>query len=264
MAAESFEEALDALRNANPIPEPDESGTGELGDSDLSRLAAIIGNDTNTAEDTAKLDSLAEHRRRGFRKITATAVITVALLSTAAWAVIHRAASADPTSVLCLNQARTFQMPETSDPPLQGAQLSLHGDPALTCSQAWTRPMFEQPAQPPPPLATCVLPSGILAVLPGKNQTVCDEIGLARWTGQFRDDPSALTALADHLVAWLGEHPCATGTEAAQLATGELATGRLARWKVEAIEQPTSGMNCAGLGIDFSKRTISITFWPGK
>jgi hypothetical protein len=262
MSAESIREALAALRNANPLPEP----SVDDGDDhdDMSRLAAIVGSEPRAAENPANVLSLAEHRGRRFRKMTTTTAIAIALLSTAAWAFVHRSAGTDATSVLCLNQARTFQMPETSGPPLQGAQLPLRGAPALSCSEAWTRPLFEQPAQPPPPLATCVLPSGILAVLPGANQTVCDVIGLPRWTGGFRDDPSALTALADRLVAWLADHPCAGGPDAAQLATSELELAELKQWKVETIEQQTSDKNCASFAIDFSKRTISITFWPGK
>jgi hypothetical protein len=263
MPSDQFQEAVQALRRANPIA-GDDAGAADsrtVGD-DERRLAAILGGDRrNDSAVGTKMASLGERRRRRFLKVTGTSAIAVVLLTTAAWAVIHRRNGLDPVSILCLNQPRTFAMPEAPGPPLQGVQAELSGDPVAACGPVWTTPQFDQPAQNPPPLVTCVLPSGVLAVLPGAGPSVCDQIGSARWTGRFRDDRVKLTSLADRLISLSGNHACLEESQATDAATAAVRDLELRNWRVKSIERPSEASPCATFGFDFSKRFVEIRFW---
>ena len=146
---------------------------------------------------------------------------------------------------------------------MQGALVVLNGAPETSCAAAWNG-LFDQPAQPAPPLVTCVLPSGVLAVLPGDSSAICDKLGLPRWTGRFRDDPTKVIAFTSALVTWNQTNACSTGTEAAEAANREIATTQLAKWAVRQSDQPNEIAKCAGFLFDFSNRVVFITFNPNR
>ena len=253
--------ALDALRQANPVIETDSLTHGTKSDRDRALLSAILD---GSSRRVGNVVSLADQRRKRLRRFGVGAVAGVALLSTVAWVVIHRKDSIDPVTVLCLNQPRTFDMPTIEANPLQGSVIELKGNPISACAEAWTRPMFEQPAQQPPPLVTCVLPSGVLAVMPGARPQDCDKIGLVEWSGEFRDDPLPLKAMTEELSGWIESQRCAKPADAVAAAQAALDHANLSKWKVKQAGATTVPSECSSLGylnvgIDFSSRVITVT-----
>jgi hypothetical protein len=264
LGTDSIDNALNALRSANPVARDDRRDDA-WNPTDQTRLDAIVrAPKDDPATGVRTVVSLADRRRRRLRRIATGTTFATLGLTLVAWAFIAGRDSTDPMNLLCVNQARTFDTPtDAGVPPLQGTQVRLIGDPISSCAIAWTKPWFDQPAQQPPPLTTCVLPSGVLAVLPGASPQVCDQIGTARWTGRFRDDPAILTAFADRLITWTDEHHCATGPDAMAAARAEISRARLTRWTVVSPETSSAASPCASYGFDFSKRVVEITFWHG-
>lgn len=270
MARDPLFDAMAALRAANPVPEPPSDAApddgfvdGDAHDEDRARLAAVLA--PSPSSKIGNVRSLAEHRRRHRRTVVTGIAVLGVVMTTAAWAYINNRPAADPMTVLCLNQPETF---DSADPnaavPLQGiAAQFLAGDPFKRCDAAWSKPEFDnQPAQPPPPLVGCVLPSGVLAVMPGSSGTVCDRLGLARWSGRFRDDAAAITKVATELTDWIGTQSCPDSLEAAPRARAALASAGLSKWKLVTVDKPRPGQPCAIYGFDFSKRTISVDYVP--
>jgi hypothetical protein len=253
--------AFQALREANPVTDTEVLALGARSDRDQAQLLGILGGSSQPA---ATVVSLADRRTRKLRSLGAATLTGVALLSTVAWVVIHRKDSIDPVTVVCLTQARTFEMPTIEANPLQAAVIELKDDPINTCSEAWTRPWFEQPAQQPPALVACVLPAGLLAVMPGASPQDCEKIGLLAWSGKLRDDPVPLKAMSEELRRWIENHRCSQPAEAATAAQAALDHANLSKWKVQQDGATTVPSECGGLGylsvgIDFSSRVITVT-----
>ena len=252
-------DALEALRRSDPAKWLTEPSDPVRDTEQLNRIMAMK-RDPAPGGDHVIVD-LAEQRKKRRSRIVGPLVLGTVLLPTVAWAYLHRKNAADPVKVLCLNQARTFEMQDDPNRPLQGALVEFTNDPITSCSAAWNG-LFDQPAQQAPPLVPCVLPSGVLAVLPIDSSAGCETLRLPRWTGRFNDDPEKVKALADGLIGWNQTHPCPTGSEAGDEAATQVASAQLPSWKVRHTELSTATTACAGFLFDFSNRTIDVTFRP--
>ena len=190
-------------------------------------------------------------RRPSKRLMVGVAVATAGLVAAAAAWVVTRPAD-NPTRVACYAAADL----EADTAPLAAGL----GDPVAACQEVWRTGPFQAWGA-VPPLAACVLPSGIVGVFPGEP-SVCDRLGLARLATESGDWNARVTQLVDGLTAELAYPSCVDVGVAADLVRQRLDQLALHGWTLIAPATAVPERPCASVAFDPPARTITLVPVP--
>ena len=185
------------------------------------------------------------------RLVVGVAVATVGLLAAAAAWVVTRPAD-DPTRVACFAAADL----EANTAPLAAGL----GDPVAACEEVWRTGPFQAWGA-VPPLAACVLTSGVIGVFPGEP-SVCDRLGLARLATESGDWNARVTQLVDGLTAELAYPSCVDVGVAADLVRQRLDQLALDGWTLIAPATAVPERPCASVAFDPPARTVTLVPVP--
>jgi hypothetical protein len=231
------------LRAANPLrPEQAPSPTSPRGETLFQRIIH-----TPRAEPEKPF-----WRRRWALLVLVPAVV---LVCAAGYALLSRAS--DPLVVAC------FKEPSLDS---DRAVVSLSGDDFLAACRTLWEPggEFNPQGSPAPPLTSCLLEEGGLAVFPElPNLNTCLALGLEPATGEeIGDEHRAIQEVQKELSAqFLGA--CLGQEEATALVQQSLRRHGLLEWRVATQVPFTKDRPCATLAFDLPSRTIALVPTPG-
>lgn len=189
--------------------------------------------------------------RRSKRLVVGVAVATVGLVAAAAAWVVTRPAG-NPTRVACFAAADL----EADTAPLATGL----DDPVAACEEVWRSGPFQAWGA-VPPLAACVLTSGVAGVFPGEP-SVCDRLGLARLATESGDWNARVTQLVDGLTAELAFPSCVDVGVAADLVRQRLDQLALDGWTLIAPATAVPERPCASVAFDPPARTVTLVPVP--
>lgn len=197
----------------------------------------------------------ATSRRRRSRRlipVAAAAAVLVASGTAVAAVLIARSSNPDPVNVLCFGEASL---------DASRVQVEQGRDPVAACREAWADPQYSEvfAQQQPPPLAVCVLESGVTAVFPEVQTDPCDALGLVA-AGPPSSDDEALRRLTEEITEAL-DRGCVPTAEVERIARDALASKGLGDWTVTAASGPPSGL-CGSIAIDAAGQVIRIVPIP--
>jgi hypothetical protein len=184
-------------------------------------------------------------RPSGRRRWIAAGVASLAMLSTAAFAVIRTERASDPTGIVCYRNA---------DVDSDRAGLAANVDPVAACVQHWDQEWSQGTAV--PPLVACVNDGGVVAVFPGADG-ICAKLGLAELARGQTDEQSAVVALQDDLAA-VFTADCYRQRPAIARAQELLKDSGLEGWTVQLAENFPPGLECAGPGVLPDTKTVLV------
>ncbi len=186
-------------------------------------------------------------RRRRDRRILIPVAIAAAACAAAAW-VITRPAD-DPTHLACYESVSLDSDIVAIEPT--------GGDPADACKQVWETGPFRRDEV--PPLAACVLDSGIVGVFPADQGDPCTRLGLD--LASTPREPAAIIDAQERIADRLGGR-CVPVPDAVALVRGELASSGLDDWRVVAPDQVPDDRPCASAAVDAATETVTIVPIP--
>jgi hypothetical protein len=196
-------------------------------------------------------DGGGRRRRPSKRLVVGVAVATIGLVAAAAAWVVTRPAG-NPTQVACFASADL-----QADTAALAAGL---GDPVAACEEVWRTGPFQAWGA-VPPLAACVLESGVAGVFPG-DPSVCDRLGLPRLATESGDWNARVTQLVDGLTAELASPSCVDVGVAADLVRQQLDQLALHGWTLIAPATAVPERPCASVAFDPPARTVTLVPVP--
>lgn len=229
-------DAFDALRSANPLPE----GT---------RLEPLL-----VAAKEVLDRAIAEPPppRRWPRRAAVTVVAGMAL-ATAGWTAVSLLDQADRTvTVGCYAAAH----------PRGQVEVVAHDgrSPVELCAELWQHGAFGP--DPAPALQPCVLPSGTVAVVPGKQPETCAALGASPLEPPAPGGEADVMALREALVAAVMSEGCIEVPRAVELVERALAQGRFIGWTVQVTGGSGPDRPCATLGFDVPSERVLVVPGP--
>lgn len=234
----------DRLRDANPIP------LQEVPPASAPQGRALFERIVETP--------LTEERKRRRRRRAALVLIPAAIAAAVAAGYEWYRHASKPLTVVCYQ-----------DVSLRSASFVVsagEGDGSTACRHLWTDegPFAEAGGGSAPPLAACVLETGVIGVFPARaGQDPCSTLGLARLaTWGASDERVAITRVQEALVAEFLDR-CVGEAEAVELAFAALERNGLSSWDV--VPSPfTRARPCASLAGDVSQQRLRIVPIPDR
>ncbi len=206
-----------------------------------------------TEEDEARLLRIIETpvvgepdpRRRRPRPWIVTSVVGAAVLTTAAFAVLHQQRASNPVAIVCHRQ-----------PDLQSDRVEVApaADPVVACGVPWTDGTWSSDG--PPALAACVTDTGVAAVFPG-GSGVCSQLGLAGLSSGRTDEQQAIVVLQGRLTEAFTT-TCYHQDESVAEAQKILDESHLAGWTVQLAEAFPPGLDCGAPGVLPDAKTVIV------
>jgi hypothetical protein len=143
-------------------------------------------------------------------------------------------------------------------------------DPIARCREVWASGGMGRP-RPAPPLVACVYPSGAVAVLPGTDTAVCDELGLREPAAGELDRLRRFDAMRAAIERRLGVRhlACVDPATAHRVITAELRAHGFTDWRVERYRMDAGGRvfgplakvgrrGCAMIGYRGDRRVVEL------
>jgi len=143
-------------------------------------------------------------------------------------------------------------------------------DPIARCQQVWAGGGMGTP-RPAPRLVACVYPSGAVAVLPGRDTAICDELGLREPAAGEIDRLRRFDAMQQTIEQRLGvrHRACVDPAFAYRVITSELRAHGFTDWRVEHFRMDASGRifgplgevaqrGCAMIGYQGDRRVVEL------
>lgn len=158
-------------------------------------------------------------------------VVALAVLSSAAFAVLRRESASDPTGVLCH---------ATADLNGDRAVVAAAVDPVVACEVPWSDGTFSRSGA--PSLAGCVNDSGVATVFPG-DPSVCSRLGLSQLVAGRSEEQQAIVDLGDRLLEVFTSE-CVRQDDAVARAQVLLDASGLQGWVVQFAEDFPPGLEC--------------------
>ncbi|MBI4885043.1 MAG: hypothetical protein HY826_13415 [Actinobacteria bacterium] len=226
---------FEKLVAASPVRWLEES---RLGDEQL--LASLIETSPATSP------RVRAHRRHGW--VIAGASVTVILL--AAFALLRRDAPPKPAHISCYSEAAV-------DPTHQ-MELAASDDPLAACRELWVAGAFDN--RDVPRLTSCVTNDGIIAVVPGGEQT-CAELGWSRWVGTFSEDERNLIAFRAAMQSTFVA-TCYSQSTAERAVRTLLSEYGLDDWQIATNDDWTNALPCTAGGVDPESKSVTLGARP--
>lgn len=188
--------------------------------------------------------------KRGLLIIIPIAILA-ALLTAAAY--FGSRAADDPSQVACYADAQLSA---------NTVVISSHSSPLEACALAWADPQFVAVfgEAPIPPLAVCVLDSGVAAVFPRTEPAICQKLGLPVWE-EDSESRAVGQKFEDRLAARLAAE-CIEPSAAVQIGIDELNDAGLTEWEVILEVNDNDETMCASLAIDWQESKVFIVPIP--
>jgi hypothetical protein len=264
----TYADPLELLEAMNPVPNEDAlAPTRDYvpAQRTLQRILAagpalLAGAGVEAAEDEADVEQDPDtgtggsgpppprHRRR---LLVAVGVVAVSAVLAAAVYIASRRAD-DPTRVACYAAADL-----EADTVALGAAAG--GNPLGACEEQWQTGAFQGWGV--PPLAGCVLTSGIVGVFPGEP-SVCDRLGLARLATESGDWEARVLQLVSGLRAELAAPNCVDVAVAADRVRQRLEQLDLDGWTLIAPATTVPERPCTSIAFDPPAKTITLVPIP--
>ncbi len=189
--------------------------------------------------------------RRRLRIVTGV-VVTVALGGVGAAALLQRDVKEDSV-VACWSAAEPV--------PDEQFQVGWDGvaDPADLCLRPWQNGTFGTDG-PPAPLQSCLTPDGVVAVMPGDENT-CGSVGLQPYTAPTPglDEPDTdVNALQRMLEKKYNRGGCYTEQQALEGVRRTLEEFMFDGWATQTLGSFESAETCASVAIDRESKTVNI------
>jgi hypothetical protein len=186
-----------------------------------------------------------ERDRRRFRPWVITTIVTGAVVTTAAFAVLHQQRASNPVAIVCHREAN-----------LQGdrTEVAPAADPVAACSVPWIDGTWSTSG--PPRLAACVTGNGVATVFPG-DSNVCAQLGLAQLEPGGSDEQQAIVALQQRLAEAFSA-TCFHQDESLVQATAILNASHLVGWTVQLAEAFPPGLDCGAPGVLPDAKTVIV------
>jgi hypothetical protein len=151
------------------------------------------------------------------------------------------------------------------------AVVELRGlDPIARCQEVWASGGMGRP-RPAPRLVACVYPSGAVAVLPGRDATICDQLGLREPAAGEIDRLHRFDAMQQTIEQRLGvrHRACVNPSTAYRVITVELRAYGFTEWRVERFRMDASGRifgplakvgqrGCAMIGYQGDRQVVEL------
>lgn len=135
-------------------------------------------------------------------------------------------------------------------------------DPVDTCADMWARPEMAEYGV-TGDLVTCVADYGTAVVIPGPDETACDEAGLSRFDGRIAPDVLAIRDVEDEYVARIIDGECLDAAEAVAVVDESLDRHGLDDWTIVVNEdRPFTDEDCAALAFDEETSTAHVVAIP--
>lgn len=234
-------DAFEELRRANPVPPASVTYLGHSTRADAT-LRSVL-------ETPAQSRRWTPWWRR--RRVVIPVVIAVGLASAAAGYALSRPVR-QPLQVACYLAPRTTALAVIVS--------STGASPAAACQPAWHHgPLGHTGA---PPLFTCVLASGSVAVFPSRTGSPCARLGLASPVGS----PVPPAALEELQRVLRHDEVAASGCLQINVARVEaeeaIRSNGIHGWHVVIGTATPRGPHCAGYGIDPVRRVVHVVPQP--
>jgi len=239
------DDAFEAFRKANPI-----------NDSTLPGPDSPKGRTLFDRITSAPRLSDPTPRRSRHRTVLVITAVLVALISIAAtWLALRDVT--DPLPIVC------YQAPRMDSDAAAGASGGTLG--VERCEWAWEDgTLINDDFAPPgqiPPLVGCVTDEGNLAVFPGDDPALCEQLGLTRPEPASMSDGDALRQLESDLVDWFDEHGCQALDVAEQDIRVILDAHGFDDWLI-SNPGPNGNDPCASFGLDVENKAVRLVSTP--
>lgn len=169
----------------------------------------------------------------------------VAILATAAFAVLRTEPVSDPRGITCM---------ASSDGDGDRIGLPADSDPVAACRVLWKDGTLGDGE--PPSLAACINDAGAAVVFPSGDD-ICSRLGLAEAAPGLADDQQRIVTLQESLAAtFLSD--CFAQDDAIAEAQRQLDGSGLEGWTVDVPESFADSGLCAAPGIDLDNQRIFL------
>jgi len=235
----SDRDPFELLAALNPV-----EGLSQRLPGDDAMLAAIVATPVGVVPVRA---------RRGRLRwwVTGGAVVVVSA-GLAAAALLRQESPSNPTQLVCY--------PVAEHPPPALFDAPMGPDPVASCGELWVNGRIASDES-PPLLTSCVLDTGIVAVIPG-DQQVCAELGFANWIGELTGDELNLIEFHDALVANFADR-CVTEDVAEAEVRAVMAEFGVDDWSVAMRGGYTPERQCSLVAAVAEDRLVVIASRPG-
>ena len=171
--------------------------------------------------------------------------LVVAVLATAAFAVIRFATVSDPLSISCM---------ATSEVDSEIVALRNADDPIAACGELWETGILGNGEI--PELSGCVNGAGAATVFPSSSD-ICSRLGLAELEIGLTNEQRAITTLEDSLVTTFADD-CFDQDSAVEEAQRQLNEAGLDGWTINVPEPFPNDAPCAVPGIDIETQQVVV------